>query len=174
MVRIKVAKKEMFALADARSIYQHACKNLQSIRLLVTELEPNTSIPHNAAVTFYLPVGKKWADQAVGSLQFYGQNKFINGVCSCLELRFYYKFLNKAPALAAVIYDTSLPFRVEPRIQYEAFHFTSPNQNEYILFIDRLTKSINVALEKDFGNDYKALNILPIRETAMMLPILKD
>ena len=167
MVRIKVAKKEMFALADARSIYQHACKNLQSIRLLVTELEPNTSIPHNAAVTFYLPVGKKWADQAVGSLQFYG-------VCSCLELRFYYKFLNKAPALAAVIYDTSLPFRVEPRIQYEAFHFTSPNQNEYILFIDRLTKSINVALEKDFGNDYKALNILPIRETAMMLPILKD
>ena len=103
-----------------------------------------------------------------------GQNKFLNGVCSCLELRFYYKFLNKAPALAAVIYDTSLPFRVEPRIQYEAFHFTSPNQNEYILFIDRLTKSINVALEKDFGNDYKALNILPIRETAMMLPILKD
>ena len=76
MVRIKVAKKEMFALADARSIYQHACKNLQSIRLLVTELEPNTSIPHNAAVTFYLPVGKKWADQAVGSLQFYGQNHY--------------------------------------------------------------------------------------------------
>ena len=59
--------------------------------------------------------------------------------------------------------------------EYNMRHFTLHLQTKMnILFIDRLTKRINVALEKDFGNDYKALNILPIRETAMMLPILKD
>ena len=175
MIRTKGPKKDLFALSEARPLFQHACKKLQSIRLLVTDLEPLKNKPHNAAVTFYLPLGKEWAGQAVGSLQFYGQNKFSAGFCSSLELRFYDKFLQKAPKLAEVISNPSLLFRVsERRLQYEAFHFTSQNCSDCISFIDNLTKSIQAALEKDFSVEYKSLKLMPIRETALMLPIAKE
>ena len=174
MIRINGPKKDLFALSEARPIFQYACKKLQSIRLLVTDLEPQKNKPHNAAVTFYLPVGEDWASQAVGSLQFYGQNQFSAGFCSSLELRFYDKFLRKAPKLAEVISNPLLLFRVsERRLQYEAFHFTSQNCFDYIRFIDNLTNNIQMALEKDFSAEYKSLKLMPIRESVLILPIAK-
>ena len=175
MIRTKGPKKDLFALSEARPLFQYACKKLQSIRLLVTDLEPLKNKPHNAAVTFYLPLGKEWAGQAVGSVQFYGQNKFSAGFCTSLELRFYDKFLQKAPRLAEVISSPSLLFRVaERRLQYEAFHFTSPNCSDYISFLDNLTNNIQVALENDFSAEYKSLKLMPIRESALMIPIVKE
>lgn len=175
MTRANGQKKDLFALSEARPLFQYACKKLQTIRFLVTDLEPLKNKLHNAAVTFYLPVGTEWAGQAVGSLQFYGQNKFSAGFCSSIELRFYDKFLQKAPKLAEVIANPLLSFRVlERRLQYEAFHFTSQNCSDYISFIDNLTNSIQIALEKDFSDEYKSLKLMPIRESTLMLPIAKD
>lgn len=116
MVRSIESKEEMFALSEARPVFQHACKKLESINLWVTDLEPFDNVPHDATATIYLPVGKDWKNQSVGSLQYYGgQNRFESGYCSRIEWRFVYKFLHKSPALAEVISDSSLPFRVKPR-----------------------------------------------------------